>query len=494
MSAILTILVVYLLGRELKDHATGLLAGLAMMTCVRILWVSRVANLDSMLLLWIALAMYFFLRAWRRGGNWLRYLPMFAAIALGIMTKGHIALVAVGAVVGPFLLWQFLIDWHRALRAALGCVPGFVLCLAVTTPWFVVMHYRTGGAFTTEYFIYHHLSRTGWLPPPEGYPPLTTDTRWYDYLLLVWGNTFPWSIFIPGALLWLVGRRRWFSRPKMVFVLLWLVMMTAMFSAMSFRKTGYIFPLYPAIALLVAVFLVEFIEVRGQSRFWDGLLLTAFISFCLIGLVFGGSVLLMFNDGFFNWVRDLLHNKNGRFMMTVGRELAVEQLPITLAIAGALLGGLTLSLLLWLKRCERSALVILAASLCVVFACYQAVFVPVMDRGRSHRAFVAEARKYIADGDLVIANVGEDHELSYLLGPEVIVPGASGRWNPHEDIRGALSRARSEGRGAWYIVYRKSYESDPPGPEFRLVVRTEGHHRKPLVLLAYESSDDKLSR
>ena len=144
-------------------------------------------------------------------------------------------------------------------------------------------------------------------------------------------------------------------------------------------------------------------------------------------------------------------------------------------------------------RRERSALIILAASVCVVFVCYQAAFVPVIDRGRSHKAFVAEARRHIADGDMVIANVGEDHELCYLLGPGVLVPGASGQRELSEGIKGALRRARSEGRGAWYILYRKDHESVPPGPGFHLVAETRGYHRKPLALLAYESPDDKLS-
>jgi len=490
LSAILTVLVVYLLGRELKDHATGMLAGLVMMTCMRVLWVSRVANLDSMLLLWTTLAMYFFLWAWRRGGNWLRYLPMFAAIALGIMTKGHIALVAVGAVVGPFLVWQFLIDWHRALRAALGCVPGLLLCLAVTTPWFVVMHYRTGGKFTTEYVIYHHFARAGLCPAPPGFNPFEAKTQWYHYLVRIWYNTFPWSVFLPGGLVWLVGRRRWFSRPKMAFVLLWLVALMAMFSAMSFRKHEYILPLYPAIALLVAVFLTEFVKVRGESRFWDRLLMAAFIGLCVIGLLVGGAATLMLNDDVFEWVHGLLHNENDHFMFEVSRDKMMENLGLTLGTVGAIFLGCALSVVFWLRRKEQAALVMLGAATGTLMLFYVAVFVPAINEGRSHAAFVAEALRHIKPDDLVVVNVGEDHELCYLLGMDVIVPGASGRWNDDEGIHGTLDRARRQGRGAWCLLYRSVYDAVPPGPRFRLVAETRGYHRKPVVLLSYKSPDE----
>ncbi|MBN2584712.1 MAG: glycosyltransferase family 39 protein, partial [Planctomycetes bacterium] len=495
LATILTVLVVYLFGRQLKGHTAGLIAALAVATSLRLLWIGRVANLDSMLLLWTTLAFYLFWRAWRREGSWLAYLPMFGAIALGIMTKGHIALVIVGAVVGPFLLWQLVAgERRRAWQASWRCVPGLLLCLAVTAPWFIAMHYRTDGRFTDEYFVRHHLVRTGWVEPGEDVKDFEKKTDWYDYLARIWPSTFPASIFLPGALLWIALRGRRRGRDDLLFVSIWLVLLMVMFSAMSFRKQEYIMPVYPAAGLLVAVFLTEYFEIRGQNRFWDALLVAAFVGFCLIGVLVAGGTGLVLHEGFASWVEGKMTNENGRFTFEVIRGQLAEHLGLTFAMIAAVVVGYVLSIAFWLRRREMAALALVAAATGAMMLFYVAVFVPVIDDARSHKAFAAEALQHIRPGDFVMANVGEDHELCYLLGSDVLVPLGDGRWKENMRVYDVLDRALAGGRRAWYVIYRDHYLEHPPGKDFRLVLETQGHHRKPLVLLSYKAGAETQQR
>ena len=525
-----TVLLVYLFARDLKGHRAGLISGAVLLTCVRLMWVSRVAVLDPLLMLWVTLALVLFHRAVRRRASWRGYLPMAVPVALGILTKGPLGAVLPGVVVVVFLIWEtFRSDRRVFLRTAGRCLPAVGLCLALAAPWFVAVHVRTGGDFTLEFFVYHHLCRSGRIelaehPGSDGVEPeeaawtdylrpgrngylvyrALTDrgldnrrfegkTRWTHYVSRIWGNAFPWSLFLPGALAWAaVRRRRWAFEPAMAYPVVWFAAGLVLLSLMKFRKSEYILPMYPALAVLVGVFLAEYERLRGQSRLWDWLLRLAFAGLCAFAVVLGAGLLALLDGGVTEWALGKMGNENDRFMFARVHTVMAGHLAATVAAVAALLAAFAAALWLWVRGRAAPALALVAGGVAALFLVYSAVLVPVIDDGRSHKAFVAQVAERAGLQDVMIAACGEDHELYYLLGRQGLAPLRSPdarAWLAGESVADALRRARDEGRGAYVIVRRHRTGGLELGPECREVVTEKVPHTKPLALWACEPQE-----
>ena len=578
VATVLTALVVYLMGRDLKSHRAGLLAAVALLTCAKLLWISGVAVLDPLLALWITLTMYLFHRAYqpvekartrvarppsgvkmsrepsfsakatqpraavphfstgcyRSGRSWRGYLVVFVPVGLGLLTKGPMGAVLPGVVIVVFLLWETILTDRRVLlRTAARCLPGVVVALVIAAPWYVAVHVRTGGDFTREFFLYHHLARSGWvkLPPVgtaldvgEAAGIVVSQASWTDYLdgdkrgilvaqvleqrkldarpfegksprsyyaRILWGDTFPWSLFLPGAAAWLVVRRRtWEMAEPLALVVLWLAAGLVLVSLMSFRKSEYLLPMYPAAALLVGVFLDEVSTVRGRSRFWGWTLHLAFITLCVAAVVLAGGVLAMLSEGVFDWVRSKLGNENDRHMLALAHGQAAGHMVLTVAGAAALLAAFAGALWLWNRGRTSPAVALVGAAMAMLFVAYEAAIVPAIDESRSHQAFVRDVAAIVRPRDSVIVACGEDHELYYLLdraGIRALAMRESEAASPQD----AVARSWGPGRRGFLIVRCEQVDGLGLGAERREVVQESAGHVKALTMLGSRSEGER---
>src|SRR5690349_8315693 len=84
-------------------------------------------------------------------------------------------------------------------------------------------------------------------------------------------GTFPWSIFLPLAIFHFVRgwRRGETGDGPAKFVLCWAGLFVGFFSLASTKLPSYVLPAYPAIAIIVAVFIDRWISEPGRySQFW----------------------------------------------------------------------------------------------------------------------------------------------------------------------------------------------------------------------------------
>jgi 4-amino-4-deoxy-L-arabinose transferase-like glycosyltransferase len=130
---------------------------------------------------------------------------MWLALALAVLTKGLVALVFF---FGTAVLYLGLTHQLSALHK-LKPLTGLLLFLAVAAPWHILAGLRnTGGAeghgFFWFYFVNEHLLRFLGRRIPRDYNKLPTALYWS--LHLVW--LFPWSLFLPAAILAALQRRR----------------------------------------------------------------------------------------------------------------------------------------------------------------------------------------------------------------------------------------------------------------------------------------------
>jgi 4-amino-4-deoxy-L-arabinose transferase-like glycosyltransferase len=210
---------------------------------------ARTVIFDSMLTFFVTLALAAFYLAieekreekvaGRRGAPiWAWSTLAWVAIALGVLTKGPVALTVPLLVAVPYALWR------RAGRALLYPL-GPVLFLGLVLPWVWAMSRQV-----PEYLHYTLVTETWHRMTTDQFE--RTGPFWYFLPCLLVG-ALPWSFVILGA------RRHFRLRgedgrrdPRIVFLLLWLALPLVLFSLSHSKRPQYVLPLLPAVALLVA--------------------------------------------------------------------------------------------------------------------------------------------------------------------------------------------------------------------------------------------------
>ena len=240
-------------GRRAFGERAGIYAGLFVYTCVGVFLFTRILIPDVLLSLLIAASLYFLLTALEPGDEAWRWYAGYACVALGVLTKG---LIALAFPVGTAFLYLLVTgEWRRWREFRLA--SGLVLFLLIAAPWHILAGLRnTGGqgghGFFWFYFVNEHFLRFLGRRYPRDYNKLPWALYWS--LHLVW--LFPWSLYLPAAVRTIVDERG--ARPGGDFagrtrLLCWiLAAVVLVFFAISTNQEYYTFPAYFPILLLLA--------------------------------------------------------------------------------------------------------------------------------------------------------------------------------------------------------------------------------------------------
>lgn len=223
---------------RLSDRETALTAALVIATAAGLIIIQRAATADALLNLWLAAAGY---AAWlwlKEGKPAWRY-ASHAAMALGFLTKGPIAiLVPAGAV---FLWCASRREPMRFLRWAVE--PRAIgLFLAIAAPWFVVQTWLEGPGFLAGFFLKHNVERFGASMEGHGGSPLY-------YLPVVLISLLPHT----GLLLAAAWRIRAVWRDELLrYGLIWFGLVFVLFSLSGTKLPHYVYYGYGGLTLLLA--------------------------------------------------------------------------------------------------------------------------------------------------------------------------------------------------------------------------------------------------
>jgi 4-amino-4-deoxy-L-arabinose transferase-like glycosyltransferase len=164
-----------------------------------------------------------------------RFLPVASVLlALAVLAKSGVPVV----LMTPLAWWVWRgrssLQWSTIWRVV-------VVFLVIAIPWHVLCYLANGRVFVYTLFVQHQLQRftSGAL--------LHTQPWWY-YLPVMLGLLLPWT-----PLLLLVVRRDLYRDPRTQFLLAWVVFGFVFFSAASNKLAGYVLPLFPAAAALMAL-------------------------------------------------------------------------------------------------------------------------------------------------------------------------------------------------------------------------------------------------
>ena len=248
-AALVGLLLTARLGMDLFGARAGWTASLILATSGLYFWYARQGHPDQMLTTCILLAILALWRSLSLGPGRARMgwtATAYAAMALGVLTKGLLGLIL------PLLatsLYLVLSGPLTAIPRRLRLGPGLAIFALVVLAWYGPAVVQNGRDYLYETLVHQHLVRyaDSWVHRGP----------WYYYFGELTTGAFPWSLFVPGAV-FLGWRAR--REPSTGFVagaspvvlpLAWLVSGFAFFSLSSSKRGAYLLPLYPALALLV---------------------------------------------------------------------------------------------------------------------------------------------------------------------------------------------------------------------------------------------------
>jgi 4-amino-4-deoxy-L-arabinose transferase-like glycosyltransferase len=289
LAAVALIAAAFFLGRAVRSTEAGLWAALVLATSPRMIMFARRIFIDMYVTMFMGLALLFFVLARRHPERRERYLwLLYAAIGLGMLTKGPVALVLPAL---SFFIWLVVQRRPGEVRG-MRPVTGSLLVVAIVAPWYLALYAQHGWAHIVGFFWGENVARyTDAVAPERGL---------LFYLPVVFGDTLPWSLaLIPAAVLaWRAGFRDLRGR-LLVLLWIWVVAITGFFTLSATKQDLYLFPIILAVAVLIGDVLAAGDDEAGPMRRWSlaggGVVLVAAAG--LVQLVFGGAGRMYELDG-----------------------------------------------------------------------------------------------------------------------------------------------------------------------------------------------------
>lgn len=268
--------------------------------------------------------------------------------AHGFLTGVLLGLAILAKAFVPIVLFvpAFLIARGKRLAILAGCI-------AAAAPWHLLCWARNGSAFWQDYFWKQQVLRF-YSPELQHVQPF-----WY-YLPILLAGLFPWT---PIAAL-LVRKKVW-DDVRLRFFAVWIIYSLVFFSAAKNKLPGYVLPLMPPLAILLAVAIDQ---AGTAAKWWLASTTCLLIALPMISAALPQGLLSGFKHAPF-WA-----------------------MPAILFLIPAFA-------VWWLSWSEKPNLAMIAAGMAILFgvAYFKGHTLPALDRDVSVRGFWREHRDEIAD-------------------------------------------------------------------------------------------------
>jgi 4-amino-4-deoxy-L-arabinose transferase-like glycosyltransferase len=340
-----TVLGVTVLGRRMLGSGGGL-AGLILATAPIAVAESKLATTDATLALLIFGCQFCLWELGKRPSRMLAGL-FWLCMSLAILVKGPVAPALIAA--ASILAW--CCGWRTAAWRRLYWRNGLIGLAILTLPWFVAITIASKGEFLRFAIgrqILHRVSTDmeahgGF----HGYYPVVSTLVFY-----------PWSAFIPAALVGAWVRRK--SGPKFGFLIGWAVGPLVLLECFQTKLIHYYLPAFAACALLLSwltgSIAADEVNIRRRPLGRLGLAL-------LVGIGLAGAVALAAGA------------------VVIRGNLALPMLVVGMLVALGAVGGM-----LWLQRgATKRAVYFVAGTWAVILLCCCAWLVPLTEPYRTSR-------------------------------------------------------------------------------------------------------------
>jgi len=259
VAATMGLLVLYLLGRMLFGYRAAWISALVLGTSPLYIefgrWIQ--INMISTVLLTATMACF----TWGYTNERRRtpaYLLMYAAAGLGTLDMGPVNAVMPTIVIGGYLIAVKDLKHLRQMRIGWG----LLVYLAIVAPWYTAASLR--GGYAENLLVVTNLTRF--------FGDFHHSRPFYYYVQTAPAYFLPWLVFLPGAFYLCFAERTRDDRRRLLLPFVWVVGLFLFFSMSNTKRSEYILPIFPALALLVGYALdwalLQWKDTRVRQRFF----------------------------------------------------------------------------------------------------------------------------------------------------------------------------------------------------------------------------------
>jgi 4-amino-4-deoxy-L-arabinose transferase-like glycosyltransferase len=296
-----TVLLTFLLGKNLYSTRTGFFSGLILATSLQFAYLSTRANIDTTLTFFTTASLLCFFEWYqntaprpsplpsgeREGvrGNWLKQKStkglliygFYISMALGTLTKGPVGFIIPLLISLIYLLIQK--DW-KGMRG-MKLLPGMILFLVIVLSWYLPAVLKGGRDYLNVTLFKHTIDRysTGW----SHVKPI------YYYLYNFPVDFLPWIFFLPAAMVYGYSREAIGKRREFIFLLAWFFVIFLFFSLSKGKRSLYLLPLYPAVSIMIGKLWNDFI-FTPMEHFRPGWISFPLYGFMGLALIAGAAI------------------------------------------------------------------------------------------------------------------------------------------------------------------------------------------------------------
>ena len=294
-----TVLLTFLLGKNLYSTRTGFFSGLILATSLEFAYLSTRANMDTTLTFFTTASLLCFFQWYRNTAphpsplpsgegvrvNWfeqrkIRNLSIYGfyiSMALGTLTKGPVGFILPLLISLIYLLIQK--DWKGMRRMKL--LPGMILFMVIVFLWYLPAVWKGGPDYLNATLFKHVVDRysKGW----SHVRPI------YYYLYNFPVEFLPWIFFLPGAMAYGYSRETMGKRREFIFLLTWFFAVFLFFSLSKGKRGLYLLPLYPAVSIMIGKLWNDFIST-SMDHFRHGWISFSLYGFMGLALIAGAAI------------------------------------------------------------------------------------------------------------------------------------------------------------------------------------------------------------
>ena len=263
-------IILFFLTLKYSEPKNKLITGLILLTLPQFFLHLGVVSTDLFLTFGVSLAFlsfWEFLNKKNRPSIYFFYL----GLAIGILSKGPIAIILV---IPPILLWMLWFSYDLRYIITKDFLYGFIFFALVSVPWFFIAEKNSPG-FLDYFIVGEHFKRffdSNWIGDKYGFPKQQPFGTIWVFLLLF---TMPWGIIIIKNLL--IKFKEILKSKWELYLLLWIIWTPIFFTTSSSLIHPYVLPVMPAIAILAGRFWNNVKYKNIYTVFSSGIIITVFI-------------------------------------------------------------------------------------------------------------------------------------------------------------------------------------------------------------------------
>src|SRR2546425_2629950 len=390
--ATLGVLLTYLAGATLWGRSAGLVSALVLSSSHEWLQAAVAARVDMTLTFVMLCAFLFFLYLYRTGGGRKKALILGLLLGLATLAKGPLGFVVPCLTVLVFLWARRDLPFLKKLHP-----------LAVISAWFIVagswyaLALWQGGKNFLLIVIRENFSTV--LGQEAGHPH-----PFYWYIPVLFQNMAPWSFFLLSIGAFIYYRHR-MAEEAVLYIVVWFGTVFIFFSAFTQKRTVYIAPLYPALALLIGAW---WQNLKDESLSSPPLFLARLAGYLNAVLFFLFSGMLFFqviNPDLIKHIYPFLRPKDQAQLQVVANLFTEHRLAVLFWSALCGLGGIFL--MLAVRKSAWGPIIGCTTALNVASLFFVQNFNLYVAREYSFKSFTEHALRVVDDAPLFFYRSGD---------------------------------------------------------------------------------------